>query len=69
MFTLEVITPGDNHTSVSLEAIDFDTYRDLSQYVRDAIEWGFHVGNVMYKVGNVILDGRNVYIVAGKETY
>jgi len=68
-FLLDVITPGDDHTAVSLEAISFGTYSDLSQYVRDAIEWGIQVSNVRYKVGNVILDGRNVYIVAGKETY
>ena len=66
MFTLEVI---NSETDKSLEAIDFDTYRDLSQYVRDTIEWGIKVENIWYKVGNVMLDGRNVYIVAGKETY
>jgi hypothetical protein len=69
-FLLEVLwaEPGVR-ASVSLEAITFGTYSDLSQYVRDAIEWGIQVSNVRYKVGNVILDGRNVYIVVGKETY
>jgi hypothetical protein len=66
MFLLEVI---NSETDKSLEAIDFSTYRDLSQYVHDSIEWGIQVENIRYKVGNVILDGRNVYIVAGKETY
>lgn len=66
MVSLEVINA---ETDKPLEAIDFDTYRDLSQYVRDAIEWGIQVENIRYKVGNVLLDGLNVYIVAGKETY
>lgn len=61
MFTLQVIGLDNK----SLEAVDFDTYLDVSTYVRDAIEWGFQVKNVRYKVGNVILDGRNIYIVAG----
>ena len=69
-FLLDVLwaEPG-LRASVSLEAITFGTYSDLSQYVRDAIEWGIQVSNVRYKVGDVILDGRTVYIVAGKETY
>jgi predicted DNA-binding protein len=66
MFTIEVI---NSETSEALESIAFETYRDLSQYVRDAIEWGIQVSNVRYKIGNVILDFHTVYLIVGKDTY
>lgn len=66
MFILDI---RDANTTESVLAIEFDRYSDLSQYCRDCIEWGIQIYSTMYKVGNIILDGRNVYIVAGKETY
>lgn len=66
MFLLTVINSA---TQESLESIEFAVYTDLSQYVRDAIEWGIQVSNVRYKVGNAFLDGRNVYVIVGEEAY
>ena len=66
MFMLDI---RDADTATSLSQIYFERYSDLSQYCRDCIEFGTQIDTTQYKVGNIIIDRTDVFMIVGKESY
>lgn len=66
-FPLFNLTAINSDTSTELLSINFKCYVDMSTYIKDAKMWGLQISNKRYKIGNVLMDGANIYLIVREE--